>query len=75
MVLEFVQPHSDRPCVVIWDSKGAKLVHSDGNSFFDSDTETLQSSSESNDKEVLVPVNERKYLDVEDEFLLVLVKI
>lgn len=47
MLLEFVLPHSDRPYVVSWDSKGAKLM-----SLFDSSPETLQSSPESNNKEV-----------------------
>lgn len=65
MVLEFVLSDSDRPNVVSWDTKAAKLVHIDGNYFFDSDAETLQSSSESNNEQVPITTNERKYSDVE----------
>ena len=62
MLLEFVLPHSDRPYVVSWDSKGAKLMYIYGNSLFDSSPETLQSSSESNNKEVSCHYQEKEIL-------------
>lgn len=67
MVLEIDLSDSDRPNVVSWDTKAAKLVHIDGNYFFDSDAETLQSSSESNNEQVPITTNERKYSNVEGD--------
>jgi len=77
MVLEFFLPEFNTSYVVSWDSKGAKQERIDPNSPFDSDTEIGVSSSESSDEEDPV-TNDRKYysnLSVEDEFLLVLVKL
>ena len=77
MVLEFFLPDFNRSYVVSWDSKGAKQVRIDTNSLFDSDTEIGESSSESSEEEDPV-TNDRKYysnLTVEDDFLLVLMKL
>ena len=77
MVLEFFLPDFNRSYVVSWDSKGAKQVSIDPNSLFDSDTEIGESSSESSDEEDPV-TNDRQYysnLSVEDDFLLVLMKL
>ena len=77
MVLEFFLPDLNRTYVVSWDSKGTKQVRIDPNSLFDSDTEIGESSSESSDEEDPV-TNDRKYysnLSVEDDFLLVLMKL
>ena len=63
--------------VVSWDSKGARQVHFDPNSLFDSATEIGEASSESSGEEDLV-TNERKYysnLSVEHDFLLALMKL
>ena len=55
MVLEFVLPDLDRSNIVNWDSKGAKQVTIDSNSLFDSEPESVESSSgESSDDEVSV---------------------
>ena len=77
MVLEFFLPDFNRSNIVSWDSKGAKQVRIDPNSLFDSDTEMGESSSESSEEEDPV-TNDRKYcsnLSVEDDFLLVLMKL
>ena len=77
MVLEFFLPDLNKTYVVSWDSKGTKQVRIDPNSLFDSDTEIGESSSESSDEEDPV-TNDRKYysnLSVEDDFLLVLMKL
>ena len=78
MVLEFFLPDFNRSYVVSWDSKGAKQVRIDKNSLFDqSDTEIGESFSESSEEEDPV-TNDRKYysnLTVEDDFLLVLMKL
>lgn len=75
MVLEFALPDLDRSCVINWDSKGAKQARIDSHSFFDSDPESVDPSSDSSDEDNPV-TEERKYtLDVEDEFLLVLMKL
>ena len=76
MVLEFVLPDLDRSNIVNWDSKGAKEVTIDPNSLFDSEPESVESSSgESSDDEVSVNDDRRYSLGVEDEFLLVLMKL
>ena len=77
MVLEFFLPDFNRSYVVSWDSKEAKQVRIDPNSLFDSDTEMGESSSESSEEEDPV-TNDREYysnLSVEDDFLLVLMKL
>ena len=75
MVLEFVLPDLDRSCVINWDSKGAKQARIDSHSVFDSDPESVDPSSDSSDEDNPV-TEERKFsLDVEDEFLLVLMKL
>ena len=75
MVLEFVLPDLDKSCVINWDSKGAKQARIDSHSLFDSDPESVDPSSDSSDEDNPV-TEERKYsLDVEDEFLLVLMKL
>ena len=63
MLLEFVLPHSDRPYVVSLDSKGPKLMYIGGNFLFDSSSETLQSSSESNNKEVSCHYQQKEILE------------
>ena len=76
MVLEFVLPDLDRSNIVNWDSKGAKEVTIDPNPLFDSEPESVESSSgESSDDEVSVNDDRRYSLGVEDEFLLVLMKL
>lgn len=77
MVLEIFLPEFNRSYVVSWDSKGAKQVRIDPNSLFDSDTEIGESSSESSDEEDPVTNDRKCYsnLSVEDEFLLVLMKL
>ena len=76
MVLEFVLPDLDRSNIVNWDSKGAKQVTIDSNSLFDSEPESVESSSgESSDDEVSVNDDRRYSLGVEDEFLLALMKL
>ena len=62
MLLEFVLPHSDRPYVVSLDSKGTKLMYIGGNFLFDFSSETLQSSSESNNKEVSCHYQQKEIL-------------
>ncbi|XP_068697263.1 uncharacterized protein [Montipora foliosa] len=75
MVLEFVLPDLHKSCVINWDSKGAKQARIDSHSLFDSDPESVDPSSDSSDEDNPV-TEERKYsLDVEDEFLLVLMKL
>ena len=77
MVLEFFLPDLNKTYVVSWDSKGTKQVRIDPNSLLDSDTEIGESPSELSDEEDPV-TNDRKYysnLSVEDDFLLVLMKL
>ncbi|XP_068731182.1 uncharacterized protein [Montipora capricornis] len=75
MVLEFVLPDLDKSCVINWDSKGGKQARIDSHSLFDSDPESVDPTSDSSDEGNPV-TEERKYsLDVENEFLLVLMKL
>ena len=77
MVLEFVLPGLDKSYVLNWDWKGAKQARIDSNSLFDSDHETVVSSASSDDSgEENSVTDDRNYLlNMEDEFLLVLMKL
>ena len=74
---EFVLPGLYRSYVVNWDSKGAKHARIDSNSLFISNHQTVESCDSSNDSGDENPViDDRKYfLNVEDEFHLVLIKL
>lgn len=76
-VLEFVFPDLDRSHIVNWDSKAAKKMRIDANFLFDSDPESAAESQSSEDSADEESVNSQKRttLSVEDEFLLVLMKL
>lgn len=75
MVLEFVLPDLDRSCAINWDSNGAKQACIDSYSLIDSDPESVDPSSDSSDEDNPVTEERKCSLDVEDEFLLVLMKL
>lgn len=78
-VLNFVLPGLDRSRLIYWNTKGANDRRIDTKILFDSDSDddsddTSSSSSQSID-ECDVPVSRKHILPVEDEFLLVMMKL
>ena len=82
MVLEFVLPNLDRSLIITWATKPSKPGTVDTSILFDSDSESAESSNSDSDdsgdctfESSFSDENRKSSLSVENEFLLVLIKL
>ena len=82
MVLEFFLPNLDRSLIITWATKASKPATVDTSILFDSDPESAESSNSDRDdsgdytlESSFSDENRKSSLSVENEFLLVLIKL